>query len=406
MKWTEDKFKTLYAVPSRNGLNRPSRVRGSGYRMVNMGELFANARIGDVPMESVPMSDRELGEYLLEEGDLLFARQSLVLAGAGKCSYVLPQPEPTTFESHLIRVRLDRGKASPLFYHYYFASPYSGMSTIVQQCAQAGIKGSSLGELMVAVPAVSTQQRIAEVLSSYDDLIENNRRRMKLLEDAARQLYEEWFVHLRFPGHERTRIKDGMPEGWERVYLADKVKTQYGFTETATTEEVGPKFLRGTDVNKASYIDWSSVPFCPIDDDAKRKYQLRAGDIVIIRMADPGKVAIIERGIDAVFASYLIRAVPTDKRLTPYYLFYCLSGADYQGFISGVSAKATRKTASALLLVDFHLNLPPEGLVQMFEEAVLPLRQQLTTLLIQNEKLRAARDLLLPRLMSGEVKAN
>lgn len=191
----------------------------------------------------------------------------------------------------------------------------------------------------------------------------------------------------------------------ERIHIADKVSTQYGYTETATTEQVGPKFLRGTDINKAPYIDWSTVPHCPIDDADKRKYQLHVGDIVIIRMADPGKVAIVERDIDAVFASYLIRVVPTDSRLTPYYLFYSLSGDDYQGFISGVCEKSTRRTASAPLLVDFHINLPPTPLVQSFEDAVRPFRQQITTLLVQNEKLRAARDLLLPRLMSGEVQA-
>jgi type I restriction enzyme S subunit len=226
---------------------------------------------------------------------------------------------------------------------------------------------------------------------------------MELLEDAARQLYREWFVRLRFPGHEHTRITNGVPEGWEKVYLGDAVDTQYGYTETASDETVGPKFLRGTDINKMPFIDWSTVPYCPIDEILQRKYQLRVGDIVIVRMADPGKVAIIERDIDAVFASYLIRLVLTDPRLTPYYLFYVLSDDAYQGFISGVSTGSTRKTASAPLLVDFYLLLPPQALLRTFEDSVRPLRQQITTLLIQNEKLRTARDLLLPRLMSGEI---
>jgi type I restriction enzyme S subunit len=166
---------------------------------------------------------------------------------------------------------------------------------------------------------------------------------------------------------------------------------------------VGPKFLRGTDINKTPFIDWATVPYCPIDDVLKRKYQLRLGDIVIIRMADPGKVAIVEREIDAVFASYLIRVIPTDPRLTPYYLFYVLSGDEYQRFISGVSTGSTRMTANAQLLVDFHMVLPPPALIRLFEEAVVPFRQQITGLLLQNEKLRAARDILLPRLMSGEI---
>jgi len=257
----------------------------------------------------------------------------------------------------------------------------------------------------VTLPGLRVQQRVASILSAYDDLIENNRRRVALLEEAARQLYREWFVRLRFPGHEHTRPNNGVPGGWEKIYLGDVVDTQYGYTETATAEPVGPKFLRGTDINKTPFIDWSTVPYCPIDETLQRKYQLRVGDIVIIRMADPGKVAIIERDIEAVFASYLIRLLPTDPRLMPYYLFYVLSDDAYQGFVRGVSTGSTRKTASAPLLVDFHLLLPPQGLLRAFEDSVRPLRRQVTTLLIQNEKLRAARDLLLPRLMSGQIEA-
>ena len=255
----------------------------------------------------------------------------------------------------------------------------------------------------VALPRLRIQQQIADILSAYDDLIENNRRRMALLDEAARQLYREWFVRLRFPGHEHTRITDGLPKGWKNIYLGDVCDTQYGYTETATDVPVGPKFLRGTDINKTPFIDWSTVPYCPIDEILQRKYQLHVGDIVIIRMADPGKVAIIERDIDAVFASYLIRLIPTDRKLTPYYLYYVLTDDAYQGFVSGVSTGSTRKTASAPLLVDYHLLLPPQGLLREFEDSVRLLRQQITTLLIQNEKARVARGLLLPRLTTGEI---
>ena len=258
-------------------------------------------------------------------------------------------------------------------------------------------------EFPLRYPTLAMQHRIADILSAYDDLIENNRRRMALLDEAARQLYREWFVRLRFPGHEHTRISNRVPEGWKNIYLGDVCDTQYGYTETATDVPVGPKFLRGTDINKSPFIDWSTVPYCPIDEILQRKYQLRVGDIVIIRMADPGKVAIIERDIDAVFASYLIRLIPTDPKLMPYYLYYVLTDDAYQGFVSGVSTGSTRKTASAPLLVDYHLLLPPQGLLHEFENSVKLLRQQITTLLIQNEKARVARDLLLPRLMAGEI---
>jgi type I restriction enzyme S subunit len=308
------------------------------------------------------------------------------------------------FPDSVIGFVADEKKSDVRFVKYLFdATVQRRVQQFTQGAAQDNLSQEKLLSIDFSVPGVDEQKQIADVLSAYDDLIENNRRRVALLDEAARQIYREWFVRLRFPGYEHTRITNGLPEGWEKIYLGDAVDTQYGYTETATDEPVGPKFLRGTDINKTAFIDWSPVPYCAIDEILQRKYKLHMGDIVIIRMADPGKVAIVERDIDAVFASYLIRLIPTDPRLTPYYVFFALSDDGYQGFISGVSTGSTRKTASARLLVDFHLLLPPETLLRTFEDSIRPMRQQITTLLVQNEKLRAARDLLLPRLMSGEI---
>ena len=247
MKWEKIKFSALYAIPSKNGLTRPKSMRGRGYKMINMGELFANDRIWGIPMELVPMTDAEKIKNSIEKGDLLFARQSLVLEGAGKCCIVMDVPEYTTFESHLIRIRLNQEIALSDFYYYYFKSPLSPMKTIVQQCAQAGIRGSDLSELEVDYPSVPTQRRIADILSAYDDLIENNQKQIKLFEEAAMRLYKEWFANLRFPGHENTPIVDGIPEGWNRTRLKKHVK-------------VNPNSIsKAYDREHIQYIDISSV---------------------------------------------------------------------------------------------------------------------------------------------------
>ena len=281
------------------------------------------------------------------------------------------------------------------------------LGTVGQGAAnQVRIALSAIKEYKFNLPPIGVQRRIAGVISAYDDLIENNRRRVQLLEQAARLLYKEWFLHLRFPGHEHVKIKDGVPEGWEKKHLSELLNTQYGFTETATDEPVGPKFLRGKDINKTSYIDWSSVPYCPEDRLDFRKYALHVDDIVVIRMADPGKVAIVESELKAIFASYLVRLTRKERVSIPaLYLFYVLSDDLYQGFISGASGGSTRKSASAKLLVDFNALIPPASLASLFVEQVQPLRSQIRTLLEQNASLREARDLLLPRLMSGEVAA-
>jgi type I restriction enzyme S subunit len=166
---------------------------------------------------------------------------------------------------------------------------------------------------------------------------------------------------------------------------------------------VGPKFLRGTDINKTSFIDWDTVPYCPNANLDFEKFRLEPGDIVVIRMADPGKVGIIEKVIDAVFASYLVRLKRVTERISSYYLFYALSDAGYQGFITNASTGSTRVSASAKLLVNYSIIVPDRRLVPLFDDQVAPIRKQMNVLLNQNARLRQARDLLLPRLMSGEI---
>ena len=134
--------------------------------MVNMGELFAYPRIRNCPMERVPLDELEKGRFLLENGDLLFARQSLVLEGAGKCSIFLGDDEPVTFESHVTRVRLDPTRAVPQYYFYYLQSPHgrAGIRSIVEQGAGAsGIRGSDLEGLHVQWRPVTEQRVIAHI---------------------------------------------------------------------------------------------------------------------------------------------------------------------------------------------------------------------------------------------------
>lgn len=172
--WETVPFEELYLVPSRNGVSKPSRVRGSGHKMINMGELFANDRIFDIPMELVPLTDSEKINAKVESGDLLFARQSLIESGAGKCSIVCGVSNLTVFESHIIRVRLNKDIADSLFYYYYFKSGVSPIRSIVQHSVQAGIKASNLAKLPVILPKLSTQRRIASILSALDEKIEVN----------------------------------------------------------------------------------------------------------------------------------------------------------------------------------------------------------------------------------------
>ena len=165
----------LYS-PIRNGLTKPKAVRGNGVKMIAMGEIFAHSRIANITMDRVPVTEKEYTNCRIDEGDLLFARQSLVLEGAGKCSIVTEVNEPTVFESHLIRVKIDPQKANPYYIFYYFNSRHGrdNIATIVEQVAAAGIRGSDLIKLKIPCPDLETQDRIAKALCIIDEKIELN----------------------------------------------------------------------------------------------------------------------------------------------------------------------------------------------------------------------------------------
>ena len=191
------RFGDLFSESPRNGLTRPKAMRGFGTKMVNMGELFAHARLDNVPMDRVLLSESEAGRFLLERGDLLFARQSLVLEGAGKCSLFVGDDEPVTFESHVTRVRLDQRITSPSYYFYYLQSHHgrSAVRAIVEQGAGAsGIRGRDLVTLDVLWRPLPEQRAIAHILGTLDDKIELNRRMNATLEAMARALFRSWFV--------------------------------------------------------------------------------------------------------------------------------------------------------------------------------------------------------------------
>lgn len=169
--WEVKKLEEIISIPSRNGLTKPTAIRGTGVPMISMGELFANPIIKDsIKATLVPVSKKEIELSQIIRGDLLFARQSLSLEGAGKCSFVESCLQPTVFESHIIRIRVDNCVTHPRYVFYYFLSPY-GKSEIrkrVYQVAAAGIKGSELIKIPIPIPPLSLQQSFVEKIEAIE----------------------------------------------------------------------------------------------------------------------------------------------------------------------------------------------------------------------------------------------
>jgi type I restriction enzyme S subunit len=262
-----------------------------------------------------------------------------------------------------------------------------------------------VGDLPIRYPDRDVQRTIVDILSAYDTMIENSRRRIRLLEEAARLLYQEWFVRFRFPGHEHVEIIDGVPDGWARKQLNDICSSvDYGYTASSESDEVGPKFLRITDI-VPEQIDWSAVPYCSIPEDKLEKFLVHEGEIVIARTgATVGFAKRLDSRIPtAVFASYLVR-LRIDPKIDNFIVGTFVESEAYKDFVRSRIGGAAQPNANAKVLTAAQILIPPKPLQLAFREVVEPLINQKGVLQLQNLKLRAARDLLLPRLMSGEVE--
>ena len=402
MSWPEVDFESLFAAPSRNGVYKSKDHHGSGVPIVNMGELFAFNRIGNQPMSLIRMSDAEMDKSGLMDGDLLFGRRSLVEEGAGKCSMVYKPAGPLTFESSIIRVRLNRAIADPEFFFNYFRSPIgrSRIRAIVGGAAVKGIRGSDLKLIKVHVPPIDEQIAIRQVVALYDDLITTNQRRIALLEDAARRLYREWFVHLRFPGHESVPVKDGVPEGWRKQTLA-------------SVADVNARSIGARDKpDSVLYIDISSVstgligevtPYAFADAPGRARRRVDHGDVIwsCVRpnrrsyalIWEPDEKLVASTG----FAVLSAISVPFS------YLYFTTTTDDFVGHLEQNATGAAYPAVTAKTFEDAEILVPEGDTLAAFDQVALPQLEQMETLKKQNRSLAQARDLLLPKLMSGQL---
>jgi type I restriction enzyme S subunit len=275
----------------------------------------------------------------------------------------------------------DAKKADARFIKYLFdATIQRRVQQFTQGAAQDNLSQEKLLSIEFPVPDVDGQKRIADILSAYDDLIENNRRRMALLEEAARQLYREWFVRLRFPGHEHTRITSGVPEGWERTVFETVLVLQRGFDLPVQAREDGEVPIYGsTGINGFH-----------------NKARVTGPGVVTGRSGTLGEVHYIPVDFWPLNTALWIKEF---RQVTPLFSLFLMREMDLKQYNGGVSVPTLdRKTVHKVEIL-----VPPKNLLLVFDEFANPLFEQIGNLTLQNQKLRAARDLLLPRLMSGKI---
>jgi type I restriction enzyme S subunit len=265
-------------------------------------------------------------------------------------------------------------------------------------------------DLPALIPPLTAQQRIADILSAYDDMIENNRRRMALLEEAARQLYREWFVRLRFPGHEHTRITNGVPEGWHKVAL-ERIATKIGSGFTPRGGEArylreGVPLIRSLNVYDDHFLDDGLAFVNEEHAEALAGVTVASRDILLnITGASVARCCMApERYLPARVNQHVMIIRIDAEKADAFFVHKAINSDERKRQLLSYAQKgSTREALTKEMVARFEITLPTDALMRTFGEAAALSFRQRETLALQNQKLRAARDLLLPRLMSGEI---
>ncbi len=383
----------------------------------NKGESLSylanvNVRWGEFDLENLRemrFEHDEMDRYGLTYGDIVMCEGG----EPGRCAIWKDAVPGMMIQKALHRIRpYDCLDHRFLFYSFLYKGRIGGFSPLLTGATIKHLPREKLAKIEIGFPRLGVQRGIADILSAYDDLIENNRRRMALLEESARLLYHEWFVRLRFPGHEHTRITDGVPEGWETKSLASVCSSGDGI-------QTGPF---GSQLHQADYSDEGVPVVMPKDlvnyrisvasiaripealADSLGRHRMSRGDIVYGRRGDIGRRAYIGKRQAGWFCGTgCLRFRPNPLAINPLYLFDTLGAPDTLGTIANRAKGSTMPNLSAGALMSVPILVASRGLQDIYVEQVEGMREMAEVLDEQNQKLRAARDLLLPRLMSEEL---
>ncbi len=306
----------------------------------------------------------------------------------------IKENRPFVFQRHIAILRPNESRIHPRYLYYKMLSKdfYMKADAVAIGAAQRTISLTSLRNMEISIPCKDSQKRIADILSAYDNLIENNQKQIKLLEEAAQRLYKQWFIDLRYPGHETTPVVDGLPEGWRREKLVDLASVQFGYAFDGSlfnSNGNGTPIVRIRNIPDGFTNDYTT-------ENAPEEYIINNGDIVV--------------GMDGEFhinswsgdKSYLVQRSccfrPHNPKINGWLLWAI---HDPIKFFEKTVVGATVAHLGKKHIDTIELLIGPEKLYEPFQN--LFCKRQ--TLLNQNRKLAESRDRLLPKLMNGEIEA-
>ena len=344
----------------------------------------------------------------LEPNDIVITNSGTI----GRMALVTNAPETarTTFQKSVAIIKPDVNKVVSLWLYYYLSGRRDELIGWAGGTAQKNLLLRDLRAFRVSIPPLPTQRKIAAILSAYDDLIENNLRRIKILEEMAQNLYREWFVKFRFPGHQHARFVDStlgrIPEGWEVREIQEiaevidclhSKKPQHNESGTGLLlqlfnignggkVDLTKKYL----LSDTDYQEWTS------------RIEVRAGDCVVTNVGRVGAVAQIPTGLVAAIGRNMTALRPFAVGPT-YLIEYLLSSHMTKEVLIKKDAGAIMDSLNVKGIVKLLVPTGPRPLMDAFEASTRPMRALVERLYKKNNILRRTRDLLLPRLISGEV---
>ena len=347
---------------------------------LNTGNVTKEGLIFEENQFIMKEKDEALRKGKLKRGDIVYTTRGTV-GNAGYYNSSVPY-ENVRINSGMVILRSNGEIVDSRFLYQILKSEYY-RPYFKQYCtgsAQPQLPIKNFSQIYLNVPDIKTQHRIADILSVYDNLIENNQKQIKLLEEAAQRLYKEWFVDLRFPGHENTKIVDGVPEGWRRGLLKELISVNYGKDHKKVPD----------DGNIPVYGSGGLMRKC--------NKSLFSGEAVLIpRKGSLNNIMYVDETfwtVDTMF--YATMKQPH----TAVFVYFFVKAFDmYSMNIGAAVPSMTTKILDAMDVV-----IPDKETLEKFDKYAKVYFNKIKTLQGQNEQLKTARDLLLPKLMSGEVE--
>ncbi|HZK57726.1 MAG TPA: restriction endonuclease subunit S [Clostridia bacterium] len=404
-KWREVRFKDVVQFNPRVKLDR--------------NKMYPQIGISDIDESKFNVYESKSLKYIgqssskFESGDILFSRITPCLENRKIARVFLKNSDRGFGSTELFVFRGKKNETLTGFVSYLAQTDMIVLPAINSMTGASGRQRadkSFIEKLKIRIPDLKTQEKIADILLTYDELIENNNRRIEILEKTAEEIYKEWFVRMRFPGHENTRFEKGIPEGWEEVKLEDICNLVRGisYSTKEIEKDLGTAMLTLKSVNAYGGYNYDGLRF--YDGKISNRHYIKKNDLImaITDMTQDrrviGQVCLVPRLYygELVFSADLI--LLDDLKIEKSYMYSLLRYGGISRYISTFSNGANVLHLNQRTLNNIRFYIAPEKLRIDYDKIHVDIQGKINNLQLQNQNLAKQRDLLLPRLMNGTVE--